>query len=101
MNVSPSVLLDLILVIVLIGGLVGTSPKKFYYILVAKLSIQWVIIEIFLSNLGALVALVSYERSVEDICTLVDILLGSFSMVFLINSNWFNLIEFRIAPIRN
>ena len=101
MNVSPSVLLDLILVIVLIGGLVGTSPQKFYYILVAKLSIQWVIIEIFLSDLGALVALISYERSVEDICTLVDILLGSFSMVFLINSNWFNLIKFRIAPIRN
>ena len=101
MNVSPSVLLDLILVIVFIGGLVCTSPQKFYYILVAKLSIQWVIIEIFLSNLGALVALISYERSVEDICTLVDILLGSFSMVFLINSNWFNLIKFRIAPIRN
>jgi hypothetical protein len=83
MNISSGVLFKRIFSPASIRCLVSTSPEKLDDILVAELSIQRVVIQVLLPDLSALVALVSDERSVENIGALVHILLRSFSMFIL------------------
>ena len=105
MDISPGIILVLTKAIPASSVrivLVAISSKKLHYILVAELSVQRVIIQVFLSNLSALIALVSGKRSVEYIGALIHILRRGLSLIILSNQRsllWSTSVRNGFGPI--
>lgn len=75
MDVPSDVLLDLAITVPApsIGSLVSASCKELDNVLIAELPVQRVVVQVFLTNLSALVALIPSQRSVEYVGALIDI----------------------------